>query len=69
MLEPDREEEEEEEGEEEEEFEEYEEMTVAAEIAATLKDVQEMEAEMRVAKEIPVSVVRLPCCAHKVSNL
>ena len=55
--------------EEEEELEEFEEMTVAAEITATLKDVQELEAEMMEAKEIPVSVVRLPCCAHKVNNL
>ena len=62
MLEPEGDLEEEE----EEDLEEHEEMTVAAEIAATLKDVREMEAQMKLAKEIPLSVVRLPCCAHKV---
>ena len=54
-----------EEGEEEEE-EELEEMTVAAEISATLTEVAVLEAEMSKAKEIPIHVTRLPCCAHKV---
>ena len=44
------------------------EMTVDAEITATLQEVEELEAEMLVAKDIPVNVVRLPCCAHKVRN-
>ena len=38
-------------------------MTVAAEITATLKDVQQFEDQMRATKEISVSFVRLPCCA------
>ena len=54
---------------EEDDLAELEEMTVAGEINATLKEVQELEAQMRAAKEVPVSVVRLPCCAHKVCNL
>ena len=45
-----------------------EEMTVDAEITATLQEVKELEAQMKVAKDIPVNVVRLPCCAHKVRN-
>ena len=45
-----------------------EEMTVDAEITATLQEVVELEAQMKVAKDIPVNVVRLPCCAHKVRN-
>ena len=45
-----------------------EEMTVDAEITATLQEVEELEDQMKVTKDIPVNVVRLPCCAHKVRN-
>ena len=56
------------EGEEEAVEEAIEEMTVDAEITATLQEVEELEDQMKLTKDIPLNVVRLPCCAHKVRD-
>ena len=45
-----------------------EEMTVDAEITATLQEVEELEDQMKLTKDIPLNAVRLPCCAHKVRD-